>query len=234
MKWRWEQIGIHICLSLPPTLTIQGTHRSWSHLPNSCTWLSIQQKVKSRTKKQENTAHIQGGGKQNSQKKLSLGFAGGSVVKNPSANPGDMGLIPDLGGSHGAHATEQLSPCATALEPGIRNYWTQVSQLLTSKCPGARGSATWEACTATREQPPLASVEKSPCSNEDPARSKINNKNIIKKRKKLSLSIIGCQIQRTKTSKYIQRTYGNPILKIEGKYDWWLSGWRISIKWKKI
>ena len=53
--------------------------------------------MKSRTKKQENTAHIQGGGKQNSQRKLSLGFAGGSVVKNPSANAGDtrdMGLIP--------------------------------------------------------------------------------------------------------------------------------------------
>ena len=78
--------------------------------------------MKSRTKKQENTAHIQGGRKQNSQKKLSLGFAGGSVVNNPSANPGDMGFIPDLGGSHGAHATEQLSPCATALELGIRNY----------------------------------------------------------------------------------------------------------------
>ena len=25
-----------------------------------------------------------------------MGFAGGSVVKNPPANPGDAGLIPDL------------------------------------------------------------------------------------------------------------------------------------------
>ena len=28
------------------------------------------------------------------------GFSGGSVVKNPPANAGDMGLIPDLGRSH--------------------------------------------------------------------------------------------------------------------------------------
>ena len=28
------------------------------------------------------------------------GFLGGSVVKNPPANAGDTGLIPDLGRSH--------------------------------------------------------------------------------------------------------------------------------------
>ena len=28
------------------------------------------------------------------------GFPGGSVVKNPSANAGDIGGIPDAGGSH--------------------------------------------------------------------------------------------------------------------------------------
>ena len=31
----------------------------------------------------------------------SMGFPGGSVVKNPPANAGDMGLIPGLGGSPG-------------------------------------------------------------------------------------------------------------------------------------
>ena len=30
----------------------------------------------------------------------STGFPGGSEVKNPFANAGDMGLIPDAGGSH--------------------------------------------------------------------------------------------------------------------------------------
>ena len=33
-------------------------------------------------------------------KKMFLGFPGGSVVKNIPANARDMGLIPDLGGSH--------------------------------------------------------------------------------------------------------------------------------------
>ena len=32
--------------------------------------------------------------------KKTLSFPGGSVVKNPPANAGNMGLIPDLGGSH--------------------------------------------------------------------------------------------------------------------------------------
>ena len=32
------------------------------------------------------------------------GFSGGSVVKNPPANAGDMGLIPDLGRSHILHS----------------------------------------------------------------------------------------------------------------------------------
>ena len=33
-------------------------------------------------------------------KRLVLGFPGGSVVKNPPANAGDTGSIPDLGRSH--------------------------------------------------------------------------------------------------------------------------------------
>ena len=37
------------------------------------------------------------------------GFPGGSVVKNLSANAGDMGSIPDKT----PHATEQLSQCTT-------------------------------------------------------------------------------------------------------------------------
>ena len=43
------------------------------------------------------------------------GFPGGSVVKNPPANAGDMGLSP--GGGRFPHAMEQLSPCATTTEP---------------------------------------------------------------------------------------------------------------------
>ena len=42
------------------------------------------------------------------------GFPGGSVVKNPSANAGDMGGILMWGIPH---AMEQLNPCATSTEP---------------------------------------------------------------------------------------------------------------------
>jgi len=42
-------------------------------------------------------------------------FPGGSVVKNPPANAGDMGLIPGPGKI--PHAVEQLSWWATTIEP---------------------------------------------------------------------------------------------------------------------
>ena len=59
------------------------------------------------------------------------------------------------------HAVEQLSPCATALEPGIRNYWTWVATT-DEQVPWSLCSVPGEACTATREPPPLASGEKAP------------------------------------------------------------------------
>ena len=54
--------------------------------------------------------------------KLLLGFPGGSkkVVlkkKNPSANAGDTGSIPEIFPGKTPHATEQLSLCATTMEP---------------------------------------------------------------------------------------------------------------------
>ena len=45
-----------------------------------------------------------------------LGFPGGPVVKNPPANVGDMGSIPDLG-TKIPYVAEQLSSCATTTEP---------------------------------------------------------------------------------------------------------------------
>ena len=44
------------------------------------------------------------------------GFPGDIVVKNTPANAGDRGLIPDL---ESPTCTEQLSPCATTLEPDL-------------------------------------------------------------------------------------------------------------------
>ena len=60
----------------------------------------------------------------------SLGFPGGSVVKNPPANAGDMGLIPGLGRSH-----MQLSTWAATIEPVLQDW---EPQLLKPVCPRAR------------------------------------------------------------------------------------------------
>ena len=43
------------------------------------------------------------------------GFPGSPVVKNPSSNAGDMGLIPGQG-TKISYATEQLSLCAKTRE----------------------------------------------------------------------------------------------------------------------
>ena len=51
--------------------------------------------------------------------KCFAGFPGGSVIKNLPASAGDMGLILDLGKI--PHAEEQLSPCATTIEPVLKS-----------------------------------------------------------------------------------------------------------------
>ena len=48
------------------------------------------------------------------------GFSGGSVVKNPPADAGDVGSFLGLGRI--PHVSEQLSPCTTTVEPGKSNY----------------------------------------------------------------------------------------------------------------
>ena len=52
------------------------------------------------------------------------GFPGGTVVKNPPANAGDMGLSPGPGRSHKpwsnqARAPQLLSLCSRACEPQL-------------------------------------------------------------------------------------------------------------------
>ena len=49
-----------------------------------------------------------------------VGFPGGAVVKNPSANAGDTGSSP--GPERFPYAVEQLSPRATTTEPVSHNY----------------------------------------------------------------------------------------------------------------
>ena len=67
-----------------------------------------------------------------------VGFTGGLVVKNLSASAGDTGSIPDLGIS----ASEQLSPCATAVELAL--YRAQEPQLLSTRAATTEGLAPLE------------------------------------------------------------------------------------------
>ena len=68
----------------------------------------------------------------NLKKRVEEGFPGGSVVKNPPANAGDV--VQSLIGKN-PHAKEQLSPCTTTVQPVLQS-------------PGA---ATTEPCAATPE-----------------------------------------------------------------------------------
>ena len=64
-------------------------------------------------------------------------LCGGSVVKNPAANSGDMGLIPELGRTHGEGNSIPLSTFVWEIlwteEPGmlwsmgLQKNWTQLS-----------------------------------------------------------------------------------------------------------
>ena len=65
----------------------------------------------------------------NNLRSKSSGFPGGSLVKNPPASAGDMGLIPDLS-CCGATKPVHNNDWACAPEPGSLNYWAHVLQLL--------------------------------------------------------------------------------------------------------
>ena len=84
------------------------------------------------------------------------------MVKILPANAGDMGSIPAPGRSH--IAVEQLSPFAKTTELQPRAHDLQQEKPL-----------QWEACALHLESSPQSpQLEKSLCSNEDPAQPKIN------------------------------------------------------------
>ena len=56
---------------------------------------------------------------------ISTSFAGDSVVKNPPANEGDRGLIPDLGRFH-----MQLSPSITTIQPVLQSLGAATTEAL--------------------------------------------------------------------------------------------------------
>ena len=92
-----------------------------------------------------------------------LGFPGGLMVKNPSTNAGDTGLILGLGRS-----TEPVyhNYWACALEPGSHNYWAQVLQLLKPTHPRVHAlqqekPLQWEAHARPLESSLCSPLEKS-------------------------------------------------------------------------
>ena len=112
---------------------------------------------------------------------LTEAFPGGSMVKNPPANAGDTGLIPDWENSTCLATTKPIchNYWACTLELRSHNYWAHTPQVL--KLPHPRACALWkekppqwEAHAAQRSSPYLTQLEKSPCSNEDPAQIKGN------------------------------------------------------------
>ena len=74
------------------------------------------------------------------------------------------------------HAKEQRSPCATTTEPMLWSPWaaTTEAQARCSPCSTREATATRSPLPATKSGPHLPQLEKSPCSNKDPAPSKVN------------------------------------------------------------
>ena len=105
-------------------------------------------------------------------KTLGRGFPGGSVVKNPPANAGDMGWIP--GSREIPQATEQLSPCTTTTEPVLQSPCITVTEACEPRAQATREATIMRTPdTATGEQPPFAATREKPTrSNKDPAQPK--------------------------------------------------------------
>jgi len=103
----------------------------------------------------------------------SRGFPGGSVVKNPPANAGDMGSIPGPGRSYTLWSNWTLVPQLLSLcsRPGNHNYRAHVLQLrkaARSRTRALQQEKPPQRKTTTRESPPVATT--------DPAQPGVNNK----------------------------------------------------------
>lgn len=111
------------------------------------------------------------------------GFLGGFVGKNPPAIMGDMGLI--LGPEICRTTAKQPSLCpmtiglcsksleAKTTEPMHISYWKlcTLEPVLHTK----RSHTVKSAHTATGEEPPIAQLERSPSSKEDPGEPETNS-----------------------------------------------------------
>ena len=90
-----------------------------------------------------------------------LGFPGGTMVKNPPANAGDMGLIPGLGRSHmlqsnWTHAPQLLSLRSRAHEPQLLSPRATTTEARTPRAhaPQQEKPLQWEAHAPQRRVAP--------------------------------------------------------------------------------
>ena len=86
-------------------------------------------------------------------------FPGGTVVKNPPANAGDMGSVREDPTGRRAAKPMHHNYWACALEPANHNYWARVSQLLKPAClepmlHNKRSHPQWEAHALQRRVAP--------------------------------------------------------------------------------
>ena len=119
------------------------------------------------------TALMQLEGRAGRSRNQTQGFPGGSVVKNPLVNAGDMGLIPALGRSHMSWSNWAGAP---RLSLGSR---ARAPQLPKPAHPRAR-APRWEVTArspgaATGEQTPGSNQRRPESSKEDPAQPKIKH-----------------------------------------------------------
>ena len=111
-----------------------------------------------------------------------MGFPGNSEIKNLPTSSRYTSSIPDPGGSHIPQSNKTRVP--QLLRTYLRSWELQ---LLKPKYPRTcalqwEKPQQWKALTPQLEtHPHLQQIEKSPCSNEDPAQPKLN-KNIFEKK----------------------------------------------------
>ena len=110
-------------------------------------------------------------GKIKKKKKISQGFPGGSVVKNP---PLEQETRVRSWSREMPHVAGQLSPAATAIGPVLSAPALQPAKLVRPGAlpPQQEQPPQWAARERQLERSPLSpSLEKSPCGNEDPAQA---------------------------------------------------------------
>ena len=106
------------------------------------------------------------------------GFPGGPVDRNPPANAGDMGLIPDPGRFHTPQATKASVPqmlepaCSRACEPKLMTPCVTATEpcvpMLYNKKPTMRSL-----CTATKSTPHSLQLQKACVQQQRPRATKI-------------------------------------------------------------